>query len=141
MTAPPYNELVRIPADGVRIEGMRELPADARRHVPFAHGSGSSRHSPRNNFVAEQLRDRRLGTLLMDLLTGAEDRDPRARFDMCLLTSRLVAATRWIQQQERTRHLPMGYFGASTGAAAALEAGRSWAMRSGQSCHAEGVPT
>lgn len=122
MNTPAYNELVRIPADGVRVEGMLELPADARGLVLFAHGSGSSRHSPRNNFVAEQLRGRRLGTLLMDLLTGAEDRDPQARFDIGLLTSRLVAATRWTQQQERARRLPIGYFGASTGAAAALEA-------------------
>jgi len=122
MTTPAYEELVHIPADGVRVEGMLELPADARGLVLFAHGSGSSRHSPRNNFVARQLRGRRLGTLLMDLLTVAEDRDYETRFDIGLLTDRLVAATRWVRQQERTLHLPIGYFGASTGAAAALEA-------------------
>jgi len=122
MTTPAYEELVHIPADGVRVEGMLELPADACGLVLFAHGSGSSRHSPRNNFVARQLRGRRLGTLLMDLLTVAEDRDYETRFDIGLLTDRLVAATRWVRQRERTRHLPIGYFGASTGAAAALEA-------------------
>lgn len=122
MTTPAFEQLVHIPADGVRVEGMLELPADARALVLFAHGSGSSRHSPRNNHVARQLRGRRLGTLLMDLLTVEEDRDYETRFDIGLLTARLVAATRWVREQERTRGLPIGYFGASTGAAAALEA-------------------
>lgn len=122
MTTPAHDELVRIPADGVHVEGMLELPADATGLVLFAHGSGSSRHSPRNNFVAGQLRERGLGTLLMDLLTPAEDRDRQKRFDIGLLADRLVAATRWVRRQERTRALPIGYFGASTGAAAALEA-------------------
>lgn len=122
MTGPGFDQVVQIPADGVRIEGMLEVPADASGLVLFAHGSGSSRHSPRNNLVARQLRGRRLGTLLMDLLTVAEDQDYANRFDIGLVTRRLLAVTRWARQEQRTRDLRIGYFGASTGAAAALEA-------------------
>lgn len=122
MSTPAHAELVHIPADRVHVEGMLELPPDATGLVLFAHGSGSSRHSPRNNFVAERLRERGLGTLLMDLLSPAEDRDRARRFDIALLSDRLVTATRWVWQQDHTRNLPIGYFGASTGAAAALEA-------------------
>src|SRR5262249_48692844 len=87
-----------------------------------AHGSGSSRHSPRNTFVARQLQAAGLGTLLFDLLTRQEDATYETRFDIALLTRRLEAATRWLHQQPRTRSLTIGYFGASTGAAAALYA-------------------
>jgi dienelactone hydrolase len=116
------EQLVHIPADHVSLEGMLELPEGAPGIVLFAHGSGSSRHSPRNNYVARVLRDAGLGTLLIDLLTREEDMDYETRFDIPLLTRRLLAATRWLQDDERTRSLAIGYFGASTGAAAALQA-------------------
>lgn len=116
------EQLVRIPVDEVHIEGMLELPPNAQGVVLFAHGSGSSRHSPRNNYVARVLRDKGIGTLLLDLLTLSEDLDYQTRFDIALLTHRLRVATRWVRQHQPTRHLPLGYFGASTGAAAALQA-------------------
>jgi putative phosphoribosyl transferase len=115
------EQLVRIPVDEVHIEGMLELPPNAQGVVLFAHGSGSSRHSPRNNYVARVLRDKGIGTLLLDLLTISEDMDYQTRFDIPLLTHRLWVATRWVKQHQPTRHLPIGYFGASTGAAAALQ--------------------
>ena len=114
--------LVHIPAGGATVEGMLEIPERAVGLVLFAHGSGSSRHSPRNNYVAGVLRASGVGTLLMDLLTPEEDRDYSRRFDIGLLTQRLLEAARWIATQESTRNLPLGFFGASTGAAAALEA-------------------
>ena len=116
------STLVRIPAGGVTVEGMLEIPERAVGLVLFAHGSGSSRHSPRNNYVAGVLRQAGVGTLLMDLLTPEEDRDYAQRFDIGLLTDRLLEAARWVGAQESTRTLPLGFFGASTGAAAALEA-------------------
>jgi dienelactone hydrolase len=116
------SQLVRMPVDHVLIEGMLELPAKAAGLVLFAHGSGSSRHSPRNNFVARVLREKGMGTLLMDLLTPVEDLDYQVRFDIELLTRRLLQATLWVQGQPEAAGLPMGYFGASTGAAAALRA-------------------
>jgi dienelactone hydrolase len=118
----PLSQLVRMPVDHVLIEGMLELPAKAAGLVLFAHGSGSSRHSPRNNFVARVLREKGMGTLLMDLLTPVEDLDYQVRFDIELLTRRLLQTTLWVQDQPETAGLPMGYFGASTGAAAALRA-------------------
>ena len=119
---PAHEQLVRIPVDKVHIEGMLELPAEPQGIVLFAHGSGSSRHSPRNNFVARVLRAQGIGTLLLDLLTLSEDLDYQTRFDIPLLTHRLLVATRWVRLYPLTRQLPMGYFGASTGAAAALQA-------------------
>lgn len=116
------ERLVHIPVDRARVEGMLELPENARCIVLFAHGSGSSRHSPRNNYVAQMLRSKGIGTLLMDLLTQEEDMDYRTRFDIPLLTRRLLAATHWIRTESPARDLPVGYFGASTGAAAALRA-------------------
>lgn len=115
------SQLVHIPADGVHMEGLLGLPPEPQGVVLFAHGSGSSRHSPRNNYVARVLHDKGIGTLLMDLLTAAEDLNYQTRFDIALLTRRLLAATQWVKRFESTRHLPMGYFGASTGAAAALQ--------------------
>lgn len=111
-----------IPVDGVTLEGILEVPADATGLVAFAHGSGSSRKSPRNNFVADVLRERGLGTLLFDLLTEEEDRVRENRFDVPLLTDRLIAATAWLRAQDATESLDVGYFGSSTGAAAALRA-------------------
>jgi putative phosphoribosyl transferase len=114
--------LVHIPAGKATVEGMLEIPVDAVGLVLFAHGSGSSRHSPRNNYVAGVLRDAGVGTLLMDLLTPDEDRDYSRRFDIGLLTERLLDAAHWTAAQDATKNLPLGFFGASTGAAAALEA-------------------
>ncbi|MFT4889739.1 MAG: dienelactone hydrolase [Halobacteriales archaeon] len=114
--------LVSIPVDGVELEGELIVPSGAEGLVAFAHGSGSSRHSPRNNFVAETLRERGLGTLLFDLLTEAEDRDREARFDVDRLTERLLAVTDWLRGRETTGDLHVGYFGSSTGAAGALRA-------------------
>ncbi len=117
-----YTQLVHIPVDDIHIEGMLELPDNASGIVIFAHGSGSSRYSIRNNYVAKILRDSAIGTLLIDLLTAEEDTDQQARFDIPLLTRRLLAATRWLKDDPALRELPIGYFGASTGAAAALQA-------------------
>lgn len=114
------QHIVDIPVDDVRLEGELIVPDEATGLVIFAHGSGSSRHSPRNNFVAETLRERGLATLLFDLLTEEEDEDRENRFDISLLTARLVAVTHWLEEQDETRGLTFGYFGSSTGAAAAL---------------------
>ena len=122
MTIHKLEQLVHIPADGVTLEGMLELPENAQGVVLFAHGSGSSRHSPRNNYVARVLRESGVGTLLIDLLTREEDTDYETRFDIPLLTRRLLSATQWLQHDEHTKRLPICYFGASTGAAAALQA-------------------
>ncbi|HBH40214.1 MAG TPA: hydrolase [Curvibacter sp.] len=117
------SELLRIPADDTHIEGLLELPVQARGLVLFAHGSGSSRHSPRNAHVARALHAQGTGTLLLDLLTLVEDLDYHTRFDITLLTHRLLIATAYVMlHTPASRHLPIGYFGASTGAAAALQA-------------------
>jgi dienelactone hydrolase len=117
---------VRIPAQSVSLDGDLGIPANARGVVVFAHGSGSSRHSVRNRAVAEQLRVTGLATLLMDLLTAEEERadqeDAHLRFDIDLLADRLLAADNWLADDPRTARLPLGYFGASTGAGAALVA-------------------
>ncbi|MDR3590025.1 MAG: dienelactone hydrolase family protein [Negativicutes bacterium] len=115
-------ELLRIPAGVATLEGALTLPADSAGLVLFAHGSGSSRHSPRNNYVAQVLNQKKMATLLMDLLTPDEERNYETRFDITLLTRRLLTATEWMQRYPLTRSLPTGYFGASTGAAAALQA-------------------
>lgn len=108
------------------IEGALEVPESALGVVAFAHGSGSSRHSPRNQRVAATLRELGLATLLMDLLTRDEEdvdvRTRQLRFDIGLLADRVAAAVDWLGEQSRTRGLPTGLFGASTGAAAALVA-------------------
>ena len=103
------------------LEAFLEVPARASGIVLFAHGSGSSRHSPRNNYVANELRSAGLATLLADLLTEEEDRDYARRFEIGLLTQRLHGALEWIGREPQTRELPVGLFGASTGAAAALQ--------------------
>jgi putative phosphoribosyl transferase len=113
---------VQIAADGVRLEGNLKLPARARGLVVFAHGSGSGRHSPRNRFVAGTLGEAALATLLLDLLTPEEDAVYQTRFDIDLLTRRLLSAAQWAREQERMGTLGLGFFGASTGAAAALKA-------------------
>lgn len=118
---PAHNQLMGIQANGVHMEGMLELPEDAVGIVLFAHGSGSSRLSPRNNFVARYLHQARIGTLLLDLLTMQEDRNYATRFDIALLTRRLSIASDWLGTNDSTTGLPLGLFGASTGAAAALQ--------------------
>lgn len=120
------STLERIPVGPIHIEGMLELPENAQGIVLFAHGSGSSRHSKRNTYVARVLHQKGIGTLLMDLLTPEEDANYPTRFDIPLLTHRLLAATSWIKSDPRTNMLPAGYFGASTGAAAALQAAASY---------------
>jgi putative phosphoribosyl transferase len=118
----PFEQLVQIPAEGVLLEGILALPEQAAGVVVFAHGSGSSRFSPRNASVARVLREAGVGTLLLDLLTEREDAVYARRFDIDLLTGRLLLTTHWLHAQPRTQHLVIGYFGASTGAAAALDA-------------------
>jgi putative phosphoribosyl transferase len=118
------ERLVRVVAGPVTLEGNLSLPEKARGVVLFAHGSGSSRHSPRNRHVARMLNEANLATFLIDLLTSEEEmidlRTAHLRFDIGLLAERLAAATDWLTQYPDTRHLWVGYFGASTGAAAAL---------------------
>src|SRR5438128_2096895 len=120
------ERLVRIPAADVALEGNLRIPDTASGLVVFAHGSGSSRFSPRNRFVASVPEEAGLATLLIDLLTPQEEAvdefTRHLRFDIQLLAERLVAASVWAHQQPETKHLPVGYFGASTGAGAALVA-------------------
>jgi putative phosphoribosyl transferase len=113
---------VNILVDSISLPGTMALPERACGLVLFAHGSGSSRFSSRNRFVAKVLQDAQIGTLLFDLLTAEEDQIYENRFDIELITERLVKATEWLARQDETRSLAFGYFGASTGAAAALEA-------------------
>jgi len=118
----PQSEIRTITIPPVGLEGLLGIPKDAEGIVLFAHGSGSGRLSPRNNFVARALRDSGLATLLFDLLTVEEAGDRRNVFDIELLARRLLLASAWVRQDAATRNLPIGYFGASTGAAAALVA-------------------
>lgn len=115
------RELISIQSESALVEGMLEIPPKPVGMVLFAHGSGSSRSSPRNTFIANELQHVQLGTLLIDLLTRKEDEDYPARFDIALLTRRLHAATEWLQAHPVAGVLPLGLFGASTGAAAALQ--------------------
>jgi dienelactone hydrolase len=119
--------LVAIRSGDTRLEGELALPPSTVGVVVFAHGSGSGRFSPRNRYVAQSLRSRaQVGTLLVDLLSEAEEREDlrtgRLRFDVDLLARRVLAATSWLREEPRTKRLPLGIFGASTGAAAALAA-------------------
>ena len=116
------THLVSIPAGEVVLKGNLVIPKDPIGLVIFSHGSGSSRLSPRNNFVADRLNEQHLATLLFDLLTPEEDSIYENRFDIELLTERLAEATRWIAKQPELEGLQLGYFGASTGAASALKA-------------------
>ncbi|MEO8407741.1 MAG: dienelactone hydrolase family protein [Oxalobacteraceae bacterium] len=122
MEAARFDQVVSITATDAVIEGRLVLPAKAIGIVAFAHGSGSSRHSPRNNYVASVLHQAQIGTLLLDLLTPQEDEQYANRFDIALLTQRLLAALAWLKREKRSRSCRLGIFGASTGAAAALEA-------------------
>lgn len=121
-----HQREVVIDVEGVTLQGTLVVPAGAQGVVLFAHGSGSSRHSPRNRYVAEVLHSQGIGTLLFDLLTRREEvvdqRTGELRFDIPFLARRLVGATRWLANNVGTRDLKVGYFGASTGAGAALVA-------------------
>jgi dienelactone hydrolase len=123
------DRIVRFTVEGGTLEGELEVPSNAAGVVLFAHGSGSSRHSPRNQYVARALRGRGLGTLLVDLLTLAEeqvdDRTRHLRFDIGLLADRLAGLIDWLQHDAATRALRIGLFGASTGGGAALVAAAS----------------
>jgi putative phosphoribosyl transferase len=113
---------VRITIGELSLDGILGLPSGPRGAVVFAHGSGSGRLSPRNNFVARHLQQDGLATLLLDLLTEAEADDRRNVFDIDLLADRLLLAKGWLEAEPRTNDLSIGYFGASTGAGAALQA-------------------
>ena len=119
-------QTLRVPVDGTVLNAEIAIPVEAHGMVVFAHGSGSSRHSPRNQFVARVLQQSDFGTLLMDLLTEKEEaldlQTRELRFDISLLAKRLTAAVDWVSSQPSFKHLPIGLFGASTGAAAALVA-------------------
>lgn len=114
------QETIPVEIGEQRLQAVLGIAPASRGLVIFAHGSGSGRLSPRNNYVAERLRSAELATLLLDLLTPIEERDRRNVFDVGLLAERLALANDWAGDDARTRDLPVGYFGASTGAAAAL---------------------
>ncbi|MGY3204058.1 dienelactone hydrolase family protein [Streptomyces sp. TE5632] len=120
------SRVCTVPVGDIELTGDLDVPTPARAVVLFAHGSGSSRHSPRNRAVAAELRTAGLGTLLIDLLTEEEERRDTVtgehRFDIALLARRLVAAIDWLEARSETRDLPVALFGASTGAGAALVA-------------------
>ena len=118
----PSEKLVYITDGEERLEGELEIPIGAKGCVVFAHGSGSNRHSPRNYLFAEYLRKHGFGTLRLDLLTPLEGAFPDNQFDIGLMARRLIAANQWLREQEETKSLPLGYFGSSTGAAAAIAA-------------------
>ncbi|PRY10348.1 dienelactone hydrolase [Pontibacter ummariensis] len=117
-----FNDSVRIDVQNVSLIGDLVIPEEAKGLVVFSHGSGSSRLSPRNRFVAEHLQRSGYATLLFDLLTPEEDEETKNRFDIPMLTKRLIDTTDWIQQDPRTADFNIAYFGASTGAASALGA-------------------
>jgi dienelactone hydrolase len=122
----PDERDVRVPVGEQSLDGTLAMPAEPHGLVLFAHGSGSSRHSPRNRYVAGVLQQSGLATLLLDLLTPQEEtvdlRTRHLRFDITLLADRLVQATDWLGKHRDTQHLPIGYFGASPGGGAALVA-------------------
>jgi putative phosphoribosyl transferase len=116
------ERFITVPVNGVTLEGVLSIPTKTKGVVLFAHGSGSSRLSPRNTFVARVLQGGGFATLLIDLLEEAEAVDRRKVFDIDLLADRLLAITKWLATGSSTQDLPVGYFGASTGAGAALQA-------------------
>src|ERR1039458_7545060 len=130
---PNHEKAVQVPVGGRILQADFAVPESACGVVLFAHGSGSSRHSPRNRYVARVLQEAGLATLLMDLLTPEEEAvdayTAALRFDIELLAGRLVGTTEWLLAQPRTAQLRIGYFGASTGAAAALVAAAKLSTR------------
>lgn len=125
MSFSPAKQDIDIIIDSLTLQGILRLPEKTTRLVIFAHGSGSSRLSSRNNFVAEMLHHDGIGTLLFDLLTEQEDMVYENRFNIDLIAERLLKATNFMWEKSDTQHLKTGYFGASTGAAAALKAAAS----------------
>lgn len=123
------KNLINIPLETINLEGILVHPEKARGLTVFAHGAGSFRKSPRNNFVAEELQNAGFATLLFDLLTEEEDQEYLNRFNIPLLTERLITVTKWLWDQPKIKDLPFGYFGASTGAASALEAAATFGDR------------
>lgn len=121
-SVPVQERHVEVPSGSVTLKGMLAVPRAAKGVVLFAHGSGSGRFSPRNSYVARVLQEAGIATLLVDLLTEREAEDRRLVFDIDLLTQRVMDAAAWLRQNRDTRGLPVGYFGASTGSAAALQA-------------------
>ena len=116
------DQPITVKGEGLALNGLLGIPATAVGIVLFAHGSGSGQFSPRNNFVARHLQQGRVATLLVDLLTLDEAEDRRKVFDIDLLADRVLLAKAWLEQDARTKGLGIGYFGASTGAGAALQA-------------------
>jgi len=116
------EKIIHIETGMAVIEGALNIPQNALGIVLFAHGSGSSRFSSRNNYVAQVLQKNNLATLLIDLLTKEEDMDYDNRFDIDMLSERLIETTKWLKKNDETKNLKIGYFGASTGAAAAINA-------------------
>ena len=117
-----FDSEVNIPADGVVLKGDLFIPKNARAIIVFSHGSGSSRFSKRNQYVAGYLQEQEFGTLLFDLLTIEEEKNYYSRFAIDLLKDRLIAATGWLEKLPVAKNISIGYFGASTGAASALKA-------------------
>ena len=121
-----FSGIVQIPVDSMHLEAEWIMPPNVSGVVIFAHGSGSSRHSRRNQFVASVLHESGIGTVLLDLLTRQEERrdaaDGQLRFDIEMLTNRLITAVRWVEDHPAAHDQPIGLFGASTGAAAAIAA-------------------
>jgi len=122
MISEKINQIVDIELEDVTLEGELIIPEGATSIVIFSHGSGSSRFSPRNKYVASRLQKHKLGTFLFDLLTEEEDRIYENRFDIDLLTERLVSVTKWLMRNSEFSDFKIGYFGSSTGAASALKA-------------------
>jgi len=117
-----FHKEVTIPVQDVKLKGDLIIPVKANAIIIFSHGSGSSRLSSRNQMVAKYLHQKNFGTLLFDLLTEEEDRNYHNRFDIGLLTKRLISVSEWLQQQQAAKDCRFGFFGASTGAASALKA-------------------
>jgi len=124
LTTSSFSSTQKIPIENIVVEGDLTLPSNTQGMVVFVHGSGSSRLSPRNQYVAQKFNQASIATLLFDLLTPNEEKidvlTAEYRFNIDLLTNRLIGATQWLQNKPQTKKLKLGYFGASTGAAAAL---------------------
>ena len=120
---------VEILIQNIMLKGSLNVPVEPKGLIIFAHGSGSSRFSPRNIFVADELNKEGYTTLLFDLLTEEEDKWPVNKFEIELLTERLIGVTKWCTENEKTKNLKIGYFGASTGSAAALSAAAYWGTK------------
>ena len=131
MSSQQKEQPVTVSSEAISLSGFLGVPAQSKGIVLFAHGSGSGRLSPRNRFVAQHLQQGGIGTLLIDLLTREEEEDRRNVFDIDLLADRVLMASAWLRQHTGTNRLPLGYFGASTGAGAALQAAARASFRIG----------